>query len=413
MSQGVLDEIAPLIDAFEEAGKALYLVGGIVRDLHLGVPIEALDFDLTTDARPLEIKELVRPFADAVWAQGERFGTIGCRLNERPIEITTHRAESYGDGSRKPEVVFGDDIELDLSRRDFTINAMAIRVARKAADTELIDPFNGAKHLEQRLLRTPMDPEISFQDDPLRILRAARFIARYGLSVDEGLKTAAKKLIDRMRIVSTERVRDEFDKLLMATEPSSGLEFLNEVGGWLYVAESIETNELEQLGVELDRSAVDVDLRRAVTFSHCPPSSRAVQLETLRYSNVEARSMRLVLAGLDLVREGDQAFDEPTIRRLVDRIGYGSLPLLIDVVGVLGVEDRALGMQFRELDQSEDLSDLSPELDGESVMEILGIEAGPEVGAALGVLRQRRFEEGPLSREAEVAHLLERYKRNR
>ena len=123
--------------------------------------------------------------------------------------------------------------------------------------------------------------------------------------------------------------------------------------------------------------------------------------------------MRLVLAGLDLVREGDQAFDEPTIRRLVDRIGYGSLPLLIDVVGVLGVEDRALGMQFRELDQSEDLSDLSPELDGESVMEILGIEAGPEVGAALGVLRQRRFEEGPLSREDEVAHLLERYKRNR
>ena len=413
MSQAVLDEIAPLTDAFQEAGKALYLVGGIVRDLHLDVPIEALDFDLTTDARPLEIKELVRPIADAEWAQGERFGTIGCRVGDRPYEITTHRAESYGDGSRKPEVVFGDEIVLDLSRRDFTINAMALRVARNAADAELIDPFGGAEHLEQRVLRTPMDPEASFQDDPLRILRAARFIARYDLAVDEDLRTAAKKLIDRMRIVSTERVRDEFDKLLVAPEPSAGLAFLEDVGAWLYVAESIPSDELVQLGVELDRSAVDVDLRRAVAFSHCTPASRAVQLETLRYSNVEARSIRLVLAGLDLVRDGSQAFDEQTVRRLVDRIGYGSLPLLLDVIAVLGVDDRGLGMRFRELDKTEDLSDLSPELDGESVMEILGIEAGPEVGAALGVLRQHRFEQGPISREDEVAHLLERYKRNR
>ena len=153
LSQVVLDEIRPVTEAFSRAGKSLYLVGGIVRDLHLGAPIESLDFDLTTDARPLEIKELVAPFADAFWAQGERFGTIGCRVGNRPYEITTHRAESYGDGSRKPEVEFGDDIELDLSRRDFTINAMAIRVGLDESEAELIDPFGGASDLEQRVLR--------------------------------------------------------------------------------------------------------------------------------------------------------------------------------------------------------------------------------------------------------------------
>jgi len=411
MSQPVLDEVAPLTEAFENAGKSLYLVGGIVRDLHLGVPIESLDFDLTTDARPLEIKELVKPLASAVWAQGERFGTIGCRIGGRPYEITTHRAESYSDGSRKPDVVFGDDIELDLSRRDFTINAMAIRVARDAADAELIDPFGGADHLEERVLRTPIEPEVSFQDDPLRILRAARFIARYALSVDGDLFAAAEKLIDRMRIVSVERVRDEFDKLLVADEPSSGIAFFEAVGAWLYVAESIPVEELEQIGIELDRSAVDLELRRAVVFSHCPTSARRVQLETLRYPNTEARSLRLVLAGLELVKESGQDFEAQKVRRLVDRVGYGSMPLLLNLIEVLGVRDWRLPMVFNELDCSEDLSNLTPELDGESVMDTLGIESGPEVGAALGVLRERRFEQGPLDREDEVAYLLERYRR--
>ena len=411
MSQEILDEIAPLTNAFNAAGNSLYLVGGIVRDLHLGVPLVALDFDLTTDARPAKIKELVGPLADAVWAQGEKFGTIGCRIGDRPYEITTHRADSYGEGSRKPEVKFGDDIELDLSRRDFTINAMAVRAALDVADAELIDPFGGAQHLEQRLLRTPIEPEVSFQDDPLRILRAARFIARYDLSVQPELFAAAESLIDRMRIVSAERVRDEFDKLLVTHKPSDGLEFLRKIGGWAYVADTIPVESLDQLGAELDRSRVQLDLRRVLVFSYCSSKSRAVQLESLRYSSTEARSIRLTLAGLDLVSHGGQDFQASTVRRLIDRVGYRSMPLLFDVIEVRDMFDRGLRRLYAELNETEDLSDLSPELTGDDIMDILGIEAGPEVGAALGVLQERRFEEGPASREDEVAYLLQKYKR--
>lgn len=412
ISQEVLDEIRPLTERFADAGKSLYLVGGIVRDLHLQAPIESLDFDLTTDARPLEIKELVAPIADAMWAQGERFGTIGCRIGNRPYEITTHRAESYADASRKPEVEFGDDIVLDLSRRDFTINAMAVRVALDAADAELIDPFGGADDLEQRVLRTPIEPEVSFQDDPLRILRAARFIARYGLTVHDDVFAAATVLIDRMRIVSIERVRDEFDKLLAAAAPSSGIDFLSAVGAWEYVADTVPVEELPGLGAELDRSAVDLSLRRLVVFSHVPASALAVQLESLRYSNTDARVMRRVLAGLDVIEHGEREFDEPTVRRLVDRVGYSSIPLLIDMIKVLDLADREFPLVFRQLEAAEDLSDFSPALDGESVMEILQIPAGPEVGAALGVLRERRLEEGPLDVEGETSYLRGRYRRN-
>lgn len=412
MSQQVLDEIAPLTAAFSAAGKSLYLVGGIVRDLHLNAPIESLDFDLTTDARPLEIKELVSPLADAVWAQGERFGTIGCRIGARPYEITTHRAESYGDGSRKPEVEFGDDIERDLSRRDFTINAMAVRVAVDVADAELIDPFDGATHLEQLELRTPVEPEISFQDDPLRILRAARFIARYAMSPSDDLVAAARSLIDRMRIVSAERVRDEFDKLLLALEPSAGLAFLATVGAWDYVADTVPEDALSLIGVELDRSRVDLDLRRALVFRHCPPSARRVQFESMRYSNTDARSLRRVLAGFDLIEHGAEDFDEPTVRRLVDRVGYHSIPLVRALTDVVGRSDRGFGEVFRRLDSAEDLGDLTPVLDGETVMEVLGIAPGPEVGAALGVLRQRRLAEGPLDADGEISYLKGRYRKH-
>lgn len=411
ISQSIFDEIAPLTSAFTEAGFGLYLVGGIVRDLHLGVPIEALDFDLTTEARPSEIKDLVAPLSQAVWSQGERFGTIGCRIGDRPYEITTHRAESYVSDSRKPEVVFGDDLEVDLSRRDFTINAMAIRAAVDSADAELIDPFAGRDDLESRLLRTPIEPDVSFTDDPLRILRAARFIARYGLTADATLVEAAKSLIDRMSIVSRERVRDEFDKLLMAGSPSGGLEFLRSVGAWEYIAESVPTDELEEIGVELDRAPVDLALRRNVVFSHSPSKSRSIELDLLRYSTTDSRSTRLVLAGLDFVRDAVEDFEAPTLRRLIARIQYRSVGPLLDLIAVLDVPDHGFAAQFATLDAEEDLSDLSPTLDGADVMEVLGLEPGPEVGAALGVLRERRLEEGPLDRQGELDYLFERYKR--
>src|SRR5690606_29657682 len=173
----ILDDVRPLAERFEAAGHAVYLVGGIVRDLVLGRATHGADLDLTTDARPGETRAVLQGWADAVWDQGAAFGTIGARKGGTVFEITTHRAEAYREDSRKPHVVYSDDVTDDLSRRDFTVNAMALRVP----DLELIDPYGGVDDLAAGVLRTPLAPEVSFSDDPLRMLRAARFIAGYGL----------------------------------------------------------------------------------------------------------------------------------------------------------------------------------------------------------------------------------------
>ncbi len=407
MYAAVLREVDDLREAFVAAGFELYLVGGIVRDLHLGVSLDALDFDLTTAADPQTIKTLVDPLSTAVWSQGEKFGTIGCQIGGRPVEITTHRAESYNDASRKPEVVFGDDIEVDLSRRDFTLNAMAIRLS----DGELIDPFEGLVALERRVLVTPIEPEISFADDPLRILRAARFIARYELEVDPGVMAAGQSLIDRMSIVSAERIRDEFDKLLSAPMPAAGLAFLVKVGAWPFVVSSVDGGTVEEIAAELDPSRNDLTLRRAIVFSHCAENDRAEALSKLRYSNDEVRQLRLLLAGLDVVDAGGQRFDASTVRRLVDRVGFDKLGLLEELIAARGFDDRGLRDRLGELNASEDLSNLKPQLTGEEIMALLALEPGPEVGAALGVLQERRFEEGPLDSAGEADFLKKRYRR--
>lgn len=407
MYASVLQEVEALRDAFSSAGFELYLVGGIVRDLHLGAPVEELDFDLTTDARPEDIKRLVGPLSTAVWTQGERFGTIGCQVDGRPIEITTHRAESYSDETRKPEVVFGDDITVDLSRRDFTLNAMAIQVS----NATLIDPFDGLGALEARILKTPIEPEVSFSDDPLRILRAARFIARYDLLVDSGVLTAGQELIDRMSIVSAERVRDEFDKLLLAPEPSAGLSFLAEVGAWPHIVPTIDVSTLADLAEQLDAAPVDLPLRRAIVFSYCADRDRADALSALRFSNEDSRWLRLLLAGFDVVRSGGQPLDASTLRRLIARVGFENVPQLQRLLESRGVADRGFGVLFTELDAQEDLADLDPVLTGDEVMALLDLEPGPEVGAAIGVLRERRYDEGPTDAEGETDYLRSRYRR--
>ena len=403
----VLQEVEALRDAFSSAGFELYLVGGIVRDLHLGAPVEELDFDLTTDAHPEDIKRLVSPLSTAVWTQGERFGTIGCQVDGRPIEITTHRAESYSDETRKPEVVFGDDITVDLSRRDFTLNAMAIQVS----NATLIDPFDGLGALEARILKTPIEPEVSFSDDPLRILRAARFIARYDLLVDSGVLTAGQELIDRMSIVSAERVRDEFDKLLLAPEPSAGLSFLAEVGAWPHIVPTIDVSTLADLAEQLDAAPVDLPLRRAIVFIYCADRDRADALSALRFSNEDSRWLRLLLAGFDVVRSGGQPLDASTLRRLIARVGFENVPQLQRLLESRGVADRGFGVLFTELDAQEDLADLDPVLTGDEVMALLDLEPGPEVGAAIGVLRERRYDEGPTDAEGETDYLRSRYRR--
>ena len=221
----VLAELRPLADRFVAAGHSVYLVGGTVRDLLLGRPIVG-DYDLTTDARPPEIKRLLGDWADAVWTQGERFGTIGARKGDRSYEITTHRAEAYHADSRKPDVAFADAIESDLSRRDFTVNAMALALP----DPNLVDPFDGAADLAASRLRTPLSAAESFTDDPLRMLRAARFVAGYDLHPVDGLTDTIRDLRGRLEIVSAERIRDELDKLLTVEHPSAGLWLLVDTG---------------------------------------------------------------------------------------------------------------------------------------------------------------------------------------
>ena len=231
----VPDRLRPLLDPsspvqqlarlLTEAGHECYLVGGSVRDAFLDRVTrddERVDVDVTTDARPDVIEQLVRPWADHVWLQGQRFGTVGCERGGVRMEITTFRAEVYRPESRKPEVVFADDIATDLSRRDFTVNAMALRLP----DPELVDPFGGAADLAARRLRTPLAPEESFLDDPLRMLRAARFVAQFDLVPDPALVAAIEALRHRLEIVSAERIRDELSKLLLVDDPSAGLWFL-------------------------------------------------------------------------------------------------------------------------------------------------------------------------------------------
>src|SRR5688572_15465821 len=191
----------------------------------------ATDIDLTTDARPEQTTDLVRSWADAVWDQGARFGTVGLKKADTVFEVTTHRAEAYSPDSRKPEVTFADAVEEDLSRRDFTVNAMALRVTGAPGEAPaLIDPYGGVADLAAGVLRTPLSPEVSFTDDPLRMLRAARFIAGYGLAPDDDLIAAVRELVGRLDIVSAERIRDELSKLLVVEDPTAGLWFIVETG---------------------------------------------------------------------------------------------------------------------------------------------------------------------------------------
>jgi len=206
----LLESVRPLAERFDAAGFKLYLVGGIVRDSVLGRPF-LKDRDFTTDARPVDTKALVDGWADAVWTQGERFGTIGFEKDKVRYEVTTHRGEAYHPDSRKPDVVFASAVEEDLARRDFTVNAMALSLP----EAELIDPYGGVEDLAAHRLRTPLSPEESFSDDPLRMLRAARFIAGYNFVPDDALVQAVRALRGRLEIVSAERIRDELDRLLV------------------------------------------------------------------------------------------------------------------------------------------------------------------------------------------------------
>lgn len=255
----ILDEVAPIGRRFQEHGYRLYLVGGIVRDLYLNRDLQGeIDIDLTTDALPETIKELVEDIADAIWAIGQRFGTIGLQYRGRHLEITTHRAESYDQDSRKPQVSFGTDINLDLSRRDFTVNAMAIELP----SGQLVDPWGGVRDLEIQSLATPIEAEVSFSDDPLRMMRAARFMTKYGLEPADELKAAASELAQRISIVAVERIGQEWRRLLALDDPTRGVDFLVETQVLAHIFCAGDNTKFAQM-----TQAIDISSTRAQQLS--------------------------------------------------------------------------------------------------------------------------------------------------
>jgi poly(A) polymerase len=406
----VVRAATPVADALRNAGYSAYVVGGLVRDMHLqGVGVHELtatpDVDMTTDAPPAQIKQAVAPISDDLWTQGERFGTIGCRIGGVDFEITTHRADRYDPASRKPAVEFSSAIDSDLSRRDFTVNAMAISIP----DGAVIDPFGGRDDLAARRLRTPTDPEVSFDDDPLRILRAARFIAGYRLEPAPELTAAAQRLVGRLDIVSAERVRAELDKLLTTVRPGDGLRFLADVGAWPWIAAELDDAAVRRLAPIIDATShanADVQLlaRRAGLFGDLDPDVLTRRLGALRYSNAVRRSMTAVLASRSVLAGGP--LDAPSVRRCI-AAARGHL----DAVLVLERAEnprRATQVQhvLDDLGAAEDLSRMGPGLGGAEVMEILGVTSGPIIGLAHRELQRIRFDEGHLDTDDLRARLL-------
>ena len=441
--QPILDETRPLAERFTADGKHIYLVGGIVRDLLLGdVDLDdgaEVDIDLTTDALPKETKRLVSGWADAVWTQGERFGTIGCQKDGRRFEITTHRAEVYEPDSRKPDVVYSEAIESDLSRRDFTINAMALALP----EPELIDPFGGAADLAAKVLRTPLDPLESFSDDPLRMMRAARFIAKYGVEPDPALVAAVGELRDRLEIVSAERVRDELDKLLVVEDPSPGLWFLVDTGLVDEFLPELTAMRLEQDPIHRHKDVLAHTIAvvakprperivRLAALLHDvgKPKTRSIgdagvsfhhhevvgarmardRMRALKYSNDDVQVVsQLVYLHLRF-HTYQMGWTDSAVRRFVRDAG-DQLSDLIELTRcdcttrnerkarMLSNRMDELEARIAELEAEEELKSIRPDIDGQQVMEHLGIGPGREIGQALDALLEMRLDEGPLGEE--------------
>ena len=445
-----LEVVRPLAERFAADGHRLYLVGGIVRDLLAGRSLDDTDIDLTTDASPDIVKAIVAPIADAVWTQGERFGTIGALIDGREHEITTHRGEAYSPDSRKPDVVFSDDVEVDLSRRDFTVNAMALRLPAGSGEApELVDPYDGAADLATGRLRTPLAPDESFSDDPLRMMRAARFIAGYGLEPDRDLVRTAAELGDRLAIVSSERIRDELDKLLVVDDPSAGLWFLVDSG----LADEF-LPELPAMRVEQDPIHRHKDVLAhtiAVTANTSPdrilrlaallhdvgkPKTRSIgpngvsfhhhevvgarmardRMQALRYSNEDTKAVTHLVRLHLRFHTYSMGWTDSAVRRFVRDAG-DLLPELIELTRCdcttrNAKKARALSRRMDELEEriadleaAEELAAIRPDLDGDQVMAHLDIGPGRAVGEALDMLLEIRLDEGPLTEEAAYRHL--------
>ncbi|GLF96768.1 CCA tRNA nucleotidyltransferase [Streptomyces yaizuensis] len=447
--------VAPVADdlarRFQEAGFRLALVGGSVRDALLGRLGNDLDF--TTDARPEAVLKIMRPWADSVWDVGIAFGTVGAQKDGYQIEVTTYRSEAYDRTSRKPEVSYGDSIEQDLVRRDFTVNAMAVALPEK----EFIDPHQGLEDLAARVLRTPGTPEESFSDDPLRMMRAARFAAQLDFEVASEVVAAMKDMADRIEIVSAERVRDELNKLLLSTHPRTGLALLVESGLAAHVLPELPALRLEsdehhrhkdvyehsltvlEQAIDLEEDGPDLVLRLAallhdigkprtrrfesdgrVSFHHHEVVGAKMtkkRMTALKYSNELVKEVsRLVELHLRFHGYGTGEWTDSAVRRYVRDAG----PLLSRLhkltrsdcttrnkrkAGALSRAYDGLETRIAQLQEQEELDAIRPDLDGNQIQEILGVGPGPVIGRAYAHLLELRLENGPMEHEQAVAAL--------
>ena len=305
--------VGDLAERFVTAGWGFFLVGGVVRDLFLGVRSE--DIDVTTDATPADTSSILAEWADTIWDQGVRFGTVGARKGNVKVEITTHRSEQYQADSRKPEVEFSSTINEDLARRDFTINAMAIELP----NWDLVDPFGGKVDLANQLLRTPLPPEIAFSEDPLRILRAARFLSSFQLTSSHELEDAMQKMAERLDIVSNERISEEFSKFLLVNHPGNGLRLLWRTG----VMEKLfpgSSNDAESQSEAVDLISRNLESRWAcLLWALVQDGSRARRtLTELRVSNTTATRVSGIIDAARILAEA-QNEDLPTVRQVLHR----------------------------------------------------------------------------------------------
>ena len=432
-----------LVARLGAGGHRAYLVGGSVRDALLDR--EIVDVDITTDARPDAIEAAVRGWADAVWLQGQRFGTVGCEKDGERFEITTFRADVYHPESRKPQVTFSDDVETDLSRRDFTVNALAIALD----DPVLVDPFDGLADLAARQLRTPLAPEISFTDDPLRMLRAARFTATLGFEPDEAVVQAMFDMHDRLSIVSAERIRDELTKLLLADDPTPGLwlvartrlsdEFLPELNAMQLEQDPIHRHKdvLAHTIAVVAKTSPREKLRLAALLHDVgKPRTRGYGPQGVTFHHHEVVGARMARERLLALRYPNDVVEDVTklvelhLRFHTYRMGWTDSAvrryvrdagdLLDDLneltrcdcttrdarkAAALGRRMDELVARIEELRAQEELKRIRPALDGNHVMKFLDVPPGPVVGEALAYLLELRLEEGPMSEEDAYARL--------
>jgi poly(A) polymerase len=424
-----------------KGGHASYLVGGSVRDALLDREID--DVDITTGARPDAIEKAVRGWADAVWLQGQRFGTVGCEKGGERFEITTFRADVYRPESRKPEVSFSDDVETDLSRRDFTVNAMAIRLDAGAEGAELVDPFGGLTDLAARRLRTPQSPEVSFEDDPLRMLRAARFVATLEFEPDDDVVRAIEAMHERLEIISAERIRDELSKMLLARDPSPGLWMIARSGLSRHFLPELNAMELEQDPIHrhkdvlahtiavVAKTSPELVLRLAALMHDVgKPRTRGFGPQGVTFHHPEVVGARMARKRLTELRYPTEIVE--SVAKLVElhlrfhtyRMGWTDSAVrryvrdagdLLDELNELTRCDcttrderkaKALARRMdelvariAELQGQEELAKIKPPLNGKQVMAFLDVPPGPVVGEALAFLLEIRLDDGPISEE--------------